>query len=88
LEDKLKAIHVKEETTSENTAEGEEDEDDGTVEGLAVKLLPHQVEGVAWMIEKEIGKKRKNGVRPRGGILTDDMALGKIIHFIRINNSM
>lgn len=84
LEERLKAMHAKEEVTSENTVDEEEDEDDGTVEGLAVKLLPHQVEGVAWMIEKEIGKKGKNGVRPRGGILADDMGLGKTIQSITL----
>jgi SNF2 family DNA or RNA helicase len=84
FEDKLKAFHVKEKIVPENVAEEEEDEDDGTVEGLAIKLLPHQVEGVAWMIEKEIGKKRKNGVRPRGGLLADDMGLGKTIQSIAL----
>jgi SNF2 family DNA or RNA helicase len=84
LEERLKALDVKEKSTSENNVDGEEDEDDSTVEGLAVKLLPHQVEGVAWMIEKEIGKNRKNGVRPRGGILADDMGLGKTIQSITL----
>lgn len=54
--------------------EEEEDEDDGTVEGLKVKLLPHQVDGVDWMREKEASvKKKKNGVLPKGGILADDV---------------
>ena len=35
------------------------------------KLLPHQVTGVAWMKSREKGKKR-------GGILADDMGLGKV----------
>jgi len=83
LEDKLKAPDVKDEAASEETANGE-DEDDGTVEGLTVKLLPHQVEGVAWMIDKEIGKKKKNGVLPRGGILADDMGLGKTIQSLAV----
>ena len=54
--------------------EEDEDEDDGTVEGLNVKLLPHQVDGVEWMREKEASvKKKKNGVLPMGGILADDV---------------
>ena len=53
--------------------EEEEDADDGTVEGLKVKLLPHQVDGVEWMKEKEVGVKKKNGVLPKGGILADDV---------------
>ena len=52
-----------------------EDEDDGTVEGLEVKLLPHQVDGVEWMKDKEVGIKKKNGILPKGGILADDMGL-------------
>ena len=51
-----------------------EDEDDGVIEGLEVRLLPHQVDGVHWMIDKEIGK-RKNGILPKGGILADDVSL-------------
>jgi len=56
--------------------EEEEEADDGTVDGLNVKLLPHQIDGVSWMLDKEIGERKKNGVLPRGGILADDM--GKI----------
>ena len=44
----------------------------GHVDGLSVTLLPHQVEGLKWMTEKEIGKRRK-GVLPKGGILADDV---------------
>ncbi|KAI9791023.1 MAG: hypothetical protein M1816_004590 [Peltula sp. TS41687] len=61
----------------------EEDEHDGTVEGLKFKLLPHQVEGFSWMMDKEIGK-RKNGVLPKGGILADDMGLGKTLQSIAL----
>lgn len=55
--------------------ENEDDDngDDGTVEGLKVKLLPHQVEGVEWMRSKETGQRKKNGVLPKGGILADDV---------------
>jgi len=87
LSAKLAALDVKdEEKQAENGAEEEdEDEEDGTVEGLNVKLLPHQVEGVAWMIDKEIGQgKRMRGVLPRGGILADDMGLGKTVQSIAL----
>ena len=60
LADRLQALAVKdEETKAEAEPEEEEEEDDGTVEGLKVKLLPHQVDGVAWMIEKETGNHNK-----------------------------
>lgn len=55
-------------------ADEEEEDDDGTVEGLKVKLLPHQIDGVTWMIDREIGGKKKNGVSPKGGILADDVS--------------
>jgi SNF2 family DNA or RNA helicase len=60
------------------------EEDDGTVEGLKVKLLPHQIDGVAWMRDKELGKKKTRGVFPKGGILADDMGLGKTIQSIAL----
>ena len=87
LTDKLQGLDTKAEETKENQGEDEEeeeDEDDGTVEGLKVKLLPHQVDGVAWMRDKEIGVKKKNGVLPKGGILADDMGLGKTIQSIAL----
>lgn len=62
----------------------DEDEEDGTVEGMKVRLLPHQVDGVAWMTDKEIGVRKKNGVLPRGGILADDMGLGKTIQSVTL----
>jgi SNF2 family DNA or RNA helicase len=65
--------------------EGEEEEvDDGSREGLKVKLLPHQIEGVEWMCEKENGQKKTRGVLPKGGILADDMGLGKTIQSIAL----
>lgn len=64
--------------------EGEAEEDDGMVEGLKVTLLPHQVEGVEWMRDKELGTKKTRGVFPRGGILADDMGLGKTIQSIAL----
>lgn len=85
LTDRLQGLDVKAEENKENQEEDEEDEeDDGTVEGLKVKLLPHQVDGVAWMRDKETGVKKKNGVLPKGGILADDMGLGKTIQSIAL----
>lgn len=75
LAEKLETLHVGLQQQSENHGDAEEDEDDGTVEGLNVKLLPHQVDGVEWMKDKEIGKKKKNGILPKGGILADDVGL-------------
>ncbi|OQN98356.1 hypothetical protein B0A48_15623 [Cryoendolithus antarcticus] len=81
----LAALEVK--VTKKEEAEeeeAEEDEEDGTVEGLTVKLLPHQVEGVKWMIDKEIGQRKRNGVLPHGGILADDMGLGKTVQSVAL----
>ena len=75
LTDKLKSLDVKSEVKEEAyepEEDEDEDEDDGTVEGLNVKLLPHQVDGVAWMKDKEIGLKKKKKL-PKGGILADDV---------------
>jgi len=77
---KLQALEVKDqEVADEAEDDEEEEEDDGTVEGLKVKLLPHQVDGVAWMIEKETGMHNKRAKLPKGGILADDMGLGKTV---------
>ena len=75
LSNKLQNLEVKKEEESVDAASGteEEDEDDGTIEGLNVKLLPHQVDGIEWMRDKEIGPKMKNRVLPKGGILADDV---------------
>ncbi|KAI9650807.1 hypothetical protein NHQ30_000840 [Ciborinia camelliae] len=64
-------------------ASEDEEEDDGTVEGINVKLLPHQVEGLEWMIGREIGTGKK-GIVPKGGILADDMGLGKTLQSIAL----
>ncbi|KAH6894322.1 SNF2 family N-terminal domain-containing protein [Thelonectria olida] len=56
---------------------------DGTVEGLKVKLLPHQVEGVQWMGGRELGPVKRGRV-PKGGILADDMGLGKTLQTISL----
>ena len=69
---------------SEAEVEEEEEEDDGTIVGLKVKLLPHQIDGVAWMRDKETGTKKTRGVLPKGGILADDMGLGKTIQSIAL----
>ncbi|KAF1941327.1 hypothetical protein EJ02DRAFT_455265 [Clathrospora elynae] len=88
LADRLQALAVKdEEAKAEADAaeeEEEEEEDDGTVDGLKVKLLPHQVDGVAWMIEKETGNHNKRAKLPKGGILADDMGLGKTVQSIAL----
>ena len=78
LAGKLKNLGVKSDEEGKGKEEVEdeqedEDVDDGTVEGLKVKLLPHQVDGVEWMRDKEIGVKKKNGILPKGGILADDV---------------
>lgn len=44
----------------------------GPPPGLKCTLLPHQVQGVHWLRDREKGKKR-------GGLLCDDMGLGKTI---------
>ena len=76
------------EKNAENDEDQEGDEDDeeelGRVEGLRVDLLPHQVDGVAWMQEKELGTRKTKGVFPKGGILADDMGLGKTIQSIAL----
>lgn len=67
----------------------EEDKDkketveDGSVEGIKVKLLPHQVEGVKWMRSREVGPIKK-GKLPKGGILADDMGLGKTLQSVTL----
>ncbi|KAF2642832.1 hypothetical protein P280DRAFT_468143 [Massarina eburnea CBS 473.64] len=78
LADRLKALEVKDEPEAPEEEE-DEAEDDGTVDGMKVKLLPHQVEGVAWLIEKETGAHNKRAKLPKGGILADDMGLGKTV---------
>lgn len=45
---------------------------DALLPGMQVKLMPHQIIGVQWMVQMERGKHR-------GGILADSMGLGKTI---------
>ena len=73
LSDDLQKLEMKPHNQREDHDYEEEEEDDGIVEGLVVKLLPHQVDGVEWMREKEAGVKKKNGIIPKGGILADDV---------------
>ncbi|KAK3292559.1 SNF2 family N-terminal domain-containing protein [Chaetomium fimeti] len=63
--------------------------EDGTQEGIKVKLLPHQVEGVRWMRGREVGAQKKGKVT-NGGILADDMGLGKTLQSISliVSNTM
>lgn len=79
LADQLNILNVEKasqkQSDEEDGNDDEDDGDDGTVEGLNVKLLPHQVDGVEWMTEKEIRVKKKNGILPKGGILADDVSL-------------
>lgn len=58
-------------------------QDRSQVEGLTVRLLPHQVEGVEWMKGRELGPVKKGKV-PKGGILADDMGLGKTLQSIAL----
>ncbi|KAF2764755.1 hypothetical protein EJ03DRAFT_256218, partial [Teratosphaeria nubilosa] len=89
LADKLASLKVADQTQAAGDAEAQadgdgEEEEDGTVEGLSVKLLPHQVEGVSWMIDKECGQRKVRGVLPYGGILADDMGLGKTVQSVAL----
>lgn len=83
LAERLKALEVNDDKET-SVEEDEDDEDDGSVDGLMVKLLPHQVDGVSWMIEKETGAHNKRGKLPKGGILADDMGLGKTVQSIAL----
>lgn len=47
------------------------------VEGLRCQLLPHQIQGVDWMQQRERGKRK-------GGILADDMGLGKTVQMLAL----
>ncbi len=70
----------------EDENEGEEQDggmDDGVFEGIKVKLLPHQVEGVQWMRGRELGPIKRGKV-PKGGILADDMGLGKTLQSVAL----
>lgn len=64
-------------------AEKELADDKSRIEGLSVRLLPHQVEGVEWMRNRELGPVKKGKV-PKGGLLADDMGLGKTLQSISL----
>ncbi|KAK4190761.1 transcription termination factor 2 [Podospora australis] len=81
-DDKTKSKDSKEKEDRPEYQKGEVHED-GTLEGIKVKLLPHQVEGVKWLKNRELGPLKK-GVVPKGGILADDMGLGKTLQSISL----
>jgi transcription termination factor 2 len=61
--------------------DGEDMEADGVteVEGLTVKLLPHQTQGLKFLLKREAPN-----VANKGGLLCDDMGLGKTIQSIAL----
>ncbi|KAI1741614.1 hypothetical protein F4680DRAFT_414540 [Xylaria scruposa] len=71
------------EDEEEKLAKEEITEDKSHIEGLKVRLLPHQVEGVEWMRNRELGPVKKGKV-PKGGLLADDMGLGKTLQSISL----
>ncbi|KAL2197972.1 SNF2 family N-terminal domain-containing protein [Corynascus similis CBS 632.67] len=81
------SLEDEEDGVDESKPEGnkpkEETIEDGTLEGIKVKLLPHQVEGVKWMRGREVGSHKKGKVT-KGGILADDMGLGKTLQSISL----
>ncbi|KAF9875957.1 putative SNF2 family domain-containing protein [Colletotrichum karsti] len=74
---------MEDEEEEQEKQDTEEDGKDGSMEGLKVKLLPHQVEGVEWMRGRELGPVKRGKV-PKGGILADDMGLGKTLQTIAL----
>ncbi|KAI0334280.1 hypothetical protein GY45DRAFT_94057 [Cubamyces sp. BRFM 1775] len=46
------------------------------IPGMEIRLLPHQLIGVSWMVKQECASPHK------GGILADDMGLGKTVQMI------
>ncbi|KAI1758158.1 SNF2 family N-terminal domain-containing protein [Xylaria castorea] len=71
------------EDDEEKPAKEEMTEDKSRIEGLKVRLLPHQIEGVEWMRNRELGPVKKGKV-PKGGLLADDMGLGKTLQSISL----
>jgi len=50
---------------------------------LRVELKKYQVEGVKWLLEKELGTEI-DGSKIKGGILADEMGLGKTIQILSL----
>lgn len=73
----------KKEGDADAGVESANDPKKGFVEGLNVRLLPHQVEGVEWMRGRELGPVKRGKV-PKGGILADDMGLGKTLQTLAL----
>ncbi|KAG5999180.1 hypothetical protein E4U54_002003 [Claviceps lovelessii] len=75
--------HEKQESTKGKSKKQSPVGSDGSIEGLKVKLLPHQVEGVEWMRGRELGPVKRGRV-PKGGLLADDMGLGKTLQSVSL----
>ncbi|KAJ5292787.1 major facilitator superfamily domain-containing protein [Penicillium atrosanguineum] len=75
---------AEEEDDDDGADDSDENDDSGIVEGLKVTLLPHQIDGVKWMCDKETGRRATKGIFPMGGILADDMGLGKTVQAIAL----
>ncbi|KAI9339258.1 SNF2 family N-terminal domain-containing protein [Pilaira anomala] len=78
-QDSVEKEKEQEEEHQEEIKEESEDElDHGYVEGLRCHLMDHQIKGVSWMIDRE------NNKSSNGGILADNMGLGKTIQTIAL----
>ncbi|RYP81554.1 hypothetical protein DL770_005856 [Monosporascus sp. CRB-9-2] len=71
------------EDDEDKVTSNDQSEDKSQIEGLKVRLLPHQVQGVEWMKGRELGPVKKGKV-PKGGLLADDMGLGKTLQSISL----
>jgi hypothetical protein len=56
---------------------------DGTVKGLHVTLMKHQIEGLQFLHDHESNDDKTKGKGKYGGILADDVLL---LHFAKVNN--
>lgn len=66
-------------TVGDDVEKQEEYEISKTVSGLSVKLMPHQVEGLEFLMSREQDK-----IQEKGGLLCDDMGLGKTVQSIAL----
>jgi len=57
---------------------GRNDEAEWLVPGMRTPLLNHQVLGVKWMVDREMGQRL-----PKGGLMADSMGLGKVCYLCR-----